>query len=330
MISMDRNTSPISPFTAEDYQRAFQETAENHYPDQEIVRFKEIYAQISGWPVDSIELANGSDEWLQKLMIVYGRGGVLTLSPDFFMYQDYARQIGVDIQFIEADDAFEFNLKTIIAEIQRVKPQLFILSNPHNPTGRQFEEAFLQAIADEMAAIGGYFVIDEAYIEFGADYKRPLGDHVILLRTMSKIFGMAGLRIGILYATGQTYADLTAINHPYPLNNLALNLASNFLEDPQRRATFVAYQLECTQLLRESFAGIVPYKATSSNFIFTYGPSAISLGEYLRANGFKGRFYQEANLQEVVRYSIIKEEAYPILQTLLSTWQAEQGGAKYD
>src|SRR5699024_4528893 len=106
---------------------------------------------INQMKVEEIELANGSDEWIQKIMISFGKGGVLTLAPDFFMYQDYADQLDIEINFVKADQDYEFHLVDILSGIQHYKPAVFILSNPQNPTGLQFPEAFLQTIADEMA-----------------------------------------------------------------------------------------------------------------------------------------------------------------------------------
>lgn len=321
MISMDRNTSPITPFSADDYLQAYQITGEHKYPSEEINRFKENYAKINGWDSDTIELANGSDEWLQKLMISYGEGGVLALAPDFFMYQDYAQQIKVKIDFVQSNADFDFSLKDILIKIKEIKPRLFILSNPHNPTGKQFTEVFLQEIADAMAEIEGYFAIDEAYIEFGSDYQRPQGDHVIILRTMSKIYGMAGLRIGIMKATGQTFKDLTSINHPYPVNSLALNLASIVLEDSKRLEGFINYQIYSRDMLKEMFKYTVKTKETDANFVFTYGKDAVELGQYLLTKGFKGRFYKEKGMEEVVRYSIIKLGDYQKLGQAIEEWK---------
>lgn len=318
---MDRNTSPITPFTADDYLKAYQMTGEHKYPFEEINRFKAIYAKINHWNPAEIELANGSDEWLQKLMITYGDGGVLALAPDFFMYQDYAQQIKVKIDFVHANVDFEFSLNEILTKIKQSKPSLFILSNPHNPTGKQFSESFLQNISQAVQEIGGYFAIDEAYIEFGTDYQRPQGDHVIILRTMSKIYGMAGLRIGIMKASGQTFKDLTSINHPYPVNSLALNLASLVLEDRKRLEGFINYQIYSRDMLKDVFRYAVNSKPTESNFIFTYGKDALDLGKYLLTKGFKGRFYQEKGMEEVVRYSIIKLGDYQKLAQAIDDWR---------
>lgn len=325
-IIMNRNTSPISPFKPEDYNLAYGLTEENQYPYQEIERFKANYAPLADWEVSQIELANGSDEWIQKLMICFGKGGVLTLDPDFFMYQDYANQLDVEINFVASNAQFEFNLEEIVSEIQRLKPAIFILSNPQNPTGVQFPETFLQTLSEAMASINGYLVIDEAYVEFGADYQRPEGDHVILLRTMSKLYGMAGLRIGIVRATGETFRLLTKINHPYPINNVVLNLANVFLEDSKRLEAFVDYQFESRDALVQAFnqvKEVISVKQTASNFVFTHGPRAVELGLFLKAHGFEARFYQEAGMEDTIRYSIIQLDKYAELNQLIQQWRKQ-------
>lgn len=325
MIIMNRNTSPISPFTEEDYVTAYQVTAENQYPEIEITRFKENYTRLNAsFPVEQIELANGADEWIQKLMITYGQEGVLVLDPDFFMYQEYASQLNCPIDFVESNENFSFDVDTIVKKIEDVSPKLFILSNPHNPTGIQVPEKDLQTLADAMEKVGGYFTIDEAYVEFGQDYVRPAGDHVIILRTMSKIYGMAGLRIGIIRATGHTFDDLTRINHPYPMNTLTLNLANAFLENDEKVQAFIDYQLESKQKLNKAFSAVSDHMQvlpSQANFVFTFGDKAIQLGNHLEENGFLARFYEEKGLENVVRYSIIKLEDYEWLETTISNWR---------
>lgn len=327
MPIMNRNTSPISPFDQE-LMAKVQEASQAHlYPDAEKRRFLSLYAELNDLPLKELEVANGSDDWIQKLMIVYGGEGVLTLAPDFFMYQDYAGQLDRRIDFVLADDKYDFDLGTILKKIEALQPGFFIFSNPHNPTGTQFSEDFVQALADKMAEIGGKLVIDEAYIEFGQDYKRPEGDHVIILRTLSKIYGMAGLRIGVLQASGQTYQDMVKINHPYPVNSLSLNLASAFIEDQDKREAFFDYQLQSKDELVKAFSPVaekIKMKPSQANYIFTYGEDALSLGRYLADHGFQARFYQEKEgIPDVVRYSIIALEDYPELNRLIQEWSKE-------
>lgn len=325
MKKMDQNTSPYSPFEKADYKKVERLSEENLYPEDEILRFKKNYVSYNPeMKVENIELANGADEWIQKLMFTFGDEGALTLNPDFFMYQDYAHQLGQKIKFVDADDNFTFDIAEIVNEIERLEPSLFIMSNPHNPTGHQFSEENLQRISDAVEAVSGYFVIDEAYIEFGKDYKRPQGDHVLILRTMSKIYGMAGLRIGVIHATGETYEEITKVNHPYPLNLLSLNLANEFLEDKDRVENYKNAQLESKEELVESFkkvSDVIHVKPSATNFVFTYGDHAIDLGSFLKEKGFQARFYEEEDLANVVRYSIIKLEDYPRLDQAIAEWR---------
>jgi len=325
---MDRNTSPISPFTKKDYEKAYENTFPHLYPEDEIQRFKNIYGKINNFRPDEIELANGSDEWLQKLMLTLGHDGVMTLNPDFNMYEEYAGQVDVPCYQIDSNEYFIFDFDEIINEIKEKRPSLFILSNPHNPTSILFSERNLNRISEAMSSVNGYFVIDEAYTEFAVDYDRPQGDHVIILRTMSKIYGMAGLRIGIINAKNETFKKLISINHPYPLNNLNLNLAADFLENKEKLDTFTSYQIESRDKLAEIFQVVqnkVHIKQPSfTNFVFTYGENAKDLGLFLKEKGFSGRFYNEDHLNDAVRYSIIELDKYPELKNALEEWESNQ------
>lgn len=323
---MNRNTSPISPFTDKDYLNSARLTEENLYPEKEILRFKENYVNYNPkFSTEHLELANGADEWIQKLMITFGREGLLVLNPDFFMFEEYAEQFSCPIYSVQAQAGFSFKVTDIVEAIETYRPKLFILSNPHNPTGYQFPEDELQQFADAMVAVDGYIVIDEAYIEFGQkDYKRPEGDHVIIIRTMSKIYGMAGLRIGIIHATGSAYTQLTNFNHPYPMNSLTLNLANQFLEDEEKVEKFIAYQMASKQTLTESFAlvsDVVKVIPSATNFVFTYGELAIDLGKFLEANGYSVRFYEDSDFEHAVRYSILKNDEYAALQETIKEWK---------
>lgn len=323
-IIMNRNTSPKRPLTDKQLQDIIIHTPLHQYPEEELKRFKELYASYHSLNPEQIELANGSDEWLQKLMIQFGERGVLTIDPDFFMYQDYARQINRPFWQVDSNLDFEFNLADILNAIQEYKPSLLIISNPQNPTGLQFEASFLQELADAMEEIKGYFVIDEAYIEFGDGYPRPKNSNVIIIRTLSKIYGLAGLRIGIAIAEGETFNRLVAINHPYPINNLSLNVANALFANPDQLDEWVAYQKACQAELIKSFdivKDLVIVKPTKSNFVFTYGEKARALGSYLIENGYIPRTYDAPNLSQVVRYSILDLAEYDRFREVLKTWR---------
>lgn len=333
MIIMNRNTSPISPIKREYMDEVYRRTVFQEYPDVELDQLKNIYARKNNLDPAIIEFASGADEWIQKTFITLGKGGVMTLTPDFFMYKDYAEQLELPFFEVPSESDYTFDIEKILKEIESIKPTLFILSNPHNPTGLMFKEEDLQKIADAMHSINGYFVIDEAYIEFGKSYQRPEGDHILLIRTMSKIYGLAGVRLGIIIAHGETYQKVTRINHPYPLDHVGMNLATVFLEDDDWVEEFAKYQLDSRDMLVEAFEqvkDVMHVNESYTNFVFTYGDKAVSLGRYLEENGYVARFYEEDNLRDTVRYSIIKHADYPRLNELIATWLVNNGGEVHD
>lgn len=323
MISMDRNTSPKSPLSKEQIIEAVSKTNVEAYPEVELERFKELYAKRNGFNPENIEVANGSDEWLQKIIMTLGKNGVMSLNPDFFMYQIYTNQVGLRYYSVPSREDFSYDYDLTISEIKKQKPSVFFISNPHNPTGVILPSHFINELADAMKSVGGYLVIDEAYGEFALDRQLPEGEHIIIVRTMSKVYGLAGLRIGIVIATGKTYDAITRINHPYPLNSLTLNLGSELLSDDKQLNEWFDYQKQLQQSLVDAFETVrrhIKIKPSHTNFVFTYGDKARDLYEYLYKNGYRGRVYDEENLQNAARYSIINEDEYPKLKELITKW----------
>ncbi|WP_411842968.1 pyridoxal phosphate-dependent aminotransferase [Salinicoccus sp. HZC-1] len=331
MIHMDRNTSPISPLSDAAVREVVENTVLYEYPSDEIVRFKQLYADYYNIRPEQVEVANGSDEWIQKTIMTLGKDGVMALSPDFVMYQEYSGQMNFTFDTIPCDENFQFDFDKVIDAINEKRPSLFLISMPHNPTGQLFEDTALERLSEAMKSVGGYVVLDEAYAEFAADYKRPEGEHIVIIRTLSKIFGIAGLRVGMAIADGETYRKITQLNHPYPVNALSLNLASRIFEDKSELGTFTDYQLESKRQLAEAFQAVedkVNIIESNTNFIFTYGRNAKSLGQYLWDNGYQPRMYNIDPLNDVVRYSIIKLEDYDGLKKLINEWsnQYDQEG----
>lgn len=323
MISMDRNTSPKSPLSKEQILEAVKSTDIELYPEEELGRFKELYAKQNGFSAENIEVANGSDEWLQKIIMTLGKNGVMSLSPDFVMYQTYSNQVGYRYYSVPAREDYSFDYELAVNEIKAKKPSVFFISNPHNPTGVLLPSHFIKELAEAMKSVGGYLVIDEAYGEFALERPIPEGDHIIIVRTMSKVYGLAGLRIGIVIAKGKTYDAITRINHPYPLNSLTLNLGSELLSDDKQLDEWFDYQKQLQQSLVDAFETVrrhIKIKPSHTNFVFTYGDKARELYEYLYKNGYGGRVYDEENLRNAARYSIIDEDEYPKLKELITEW----------
>lgn len=323
MISMDRNTSPKSPLSKDQIVEAVSKTNIEVYPEEELTRFKELYSKRNGFKPENIEVANGSDEWLQKIIMTLGKHGVMSLDPDFFMYQIYTNQIGGRYYSVPAREDYSFDYDLAISEIKKKKPSVFFISNPHNPTGVLLPSHFINGLADAMKSVGGYLVIDEVYGEFALEHPVPKGEHIIIVRTLSKVYGLAGLRIGIVIAKGKTYDAITRINHPYPLNSVTLNLGSELLSDDKQLNEWFDYQKQLQQSLVDAFETVrrhIKIKPSHTNFVFTYGDKARDLYEYLYKHGYQGRVYDEPNLKNAARYSIIDEAEYLKLKEVIAEW----------
>ncbi len=326
MIIMNRNTSPIKPLSKEQIIKVVEETEFNQYPDQERARFIQLYADYFDLNPAQIEVANGSDEWIQKLIITYGQRGVMTLDPDFIMYATYTGQFYPAIKKVACDRNYDFQFDRVVRAVLKEKPSLFFISNPHNPTGTLFAADDLQRLADALAEVDGVLALDECYIDFAGNCKRPAADNIIILRTLSKVYGMAGLRIGMAIAPPEIMQRLKRINHPYPVNSLSLNLATELFSDRRKLAQFKAYQLESKRRLEQTFAGLaglIEIKKSYANYLFSYGEKAVDLARHLISRGFLPRLYEAENLADTARYSIIRLEDYQALNQAISDWREQ-------
>ncbi|MDY5059176.1 pyridoxal phosphate-dependent aminotransferase [Staphylococcus simulans] len=327
MIYIDKNESPIPALSKSEIAEVINDTDFRVYPETQYNDFLKAYADFYNLNTNQVLAANGSDEWIQKCMLALPEGPVLTLSPDFVMYTEFAHQTERDIEYVSCDQDFRFSLEAILNRIDEVQPAFFIMSVPHNPTGEQYPFNFLKAISDKMKALGGYFVIDEAYIEFGEPIEVALEDHIIVMKTLSKAFALAGLRIGVVISTPKTIQLLNRFAHPYPMSTLSLTLAETLFKDTKRVMNLIAEQRYLCRKLNDIFKPyhsdalkVIPSKA---NFVFTYGPKARSLGEYVIEHGFQPRIYDEPELNEAVRYSIATDQELDQLSQIIKEWSEQ-------
>lgn len=333
MIYLNKNESPVPPFSPEELLELFGRAEINRYPREQYQEFVRLYAGESGYAVDQVSLANGSDEWIQKLNILLPQGKILMLDPDFSMYEEYARQFDREIIKVPARMDLSFDLQEILDTITREKPVFFIFSQPNNPLGGLYPQEFIKAASLAMKEVGGWLVVDEAYLNYTDPALRTqveLQDHVMILRTLSKLYGMAGLRIGLIISTAETITWLDSIAHPYPVNSLSLTIASAFLKDGPRREAFFREHYRLSELLKrilhEELDEICEVLPSGTNYVLTRGKPAKQLGDYLKSRGFVLRWYDNPRLTECVRYSLGSEEELRALQTAIRAWKAEVRG----
>ncbi|WP_376692876.1 histidinol-phosphate transaminase [Wenzhouxiangella sp. EGI_FJ10409] len=208
----------------------------NRYPEPQPAALRRKLARHYGIEPDNLLMTRGSDEGIDLLNRAFvrpGEDGVITCPPCFGMYALSARIQGARLQEIplrESDEDFELDLDGLAAA---APAKLLFLCSPNNPTGGGLSAETVLALARARAG-QGLVVIDEAYIEFSE--RQSLAPRVVnqpnlvVLRTLSKAFGLAGCRLGALIASVEVVGILRRIIPPYPLPTPAVAAAEAALE----------------------------------------------------------------------------------------------------
>lgn len=246
----------------------------HRYPDPSAYYLRHALARRLGLAPEQILCGNGSDEILELLSRVFLQPGdeVIYAAPGFLMYPILAQAAGAVLRPVPLRH-FRTDLSGILAAITP-QTKMIILNNPHNPAGtvfyRQEWEEFLAALPESIL-----LVVDEAYIEFATDPRVPAAleaireDRPLLgLRTFSKAYGLAGLRLGYAYGSSRLLSYLDRIRSPFNVNALAQAAGLAALEDEE----FLARTL---RVVREGLAYLtaaldrlaLEYIPTQTNFL---------------------------------------------------------------
>ncbi|MCJ7758889.1 MAG: histidinol-phosphate transaminase [Gillisia sp.] len=210
MVFLDANENPF-------------ETGVNRYPDPQQRELKEQLGEIKGIPTENILLGNGSDEVLDLIFRAFcepGKDNIITLPPTYGMYQVLAEINNIDNREVLLTDDFQPNVPKIFNKVND-NTKLIFLCSPNNPTGNSFSE---EKILEILNKFNGLVVIDEAYIDFSESEswikKLKKYPNLVITQTLSKAYGMAGIRLGICYASAEIIQILNKIKPPYNVNEL--------------------------------------------------------------------------------------------------------------
>ncbi len=218
----------------------------NRYPDREALELRRglgeylaVESQIPAPPAEAVWAANGSNEVMHQLLLAYGGPGrtALGFSPHYSMYPEYARDTYTAWVTAERGPAPDFALtaEMVTAAIQEHEPTIVVLTSPNNPTGTALDLTVVRAAAAALAVRRGLLVVDEAYGEFRRDGVPSaltlLDDHpnVVVTRTMSKAFALAGARLGYLIAHPAIVDAVRVVRLPYHLSAITQAVASTAL-----------------------------------------------------------------------------------------------------
>ncbi|WP_142786065.1 histidinol-phosphate transaminase [Changchengzhania lutea] len=210
MVFLDANENPFN-------------NGINRYPDPQQGALKSVLSDIKGIAPANILLGNGSDEVLDLIYRAFcepNQDNVIILPPTYGMYEVLANLNAVEIRKVNLLENFQPNAEAILSIIDNNSKVLFLCS-PNNPTGNSFSQESVEVL---LTNFKGIVVIDEAYIDFskGASWLKRLEEfpNLIITQTLSKAYGMAGIRLGICYASADIISVLNTIKPPYNINEL--------------------------------------------------------------------------------------------------------------
>jgi len=284
--SLNTNENPYSPSPA--LQKAITDAVAkvaadlNRYPDRDATVLRTKLATYinersgTGFTLDNIWAANGSNEIIQSIFLAFAQGPVLGFTPSYSMHPLIAKTTGAQWIDGKRNPDFSLNTQDAVTEIIKNKPTLTFITTPNNPTGGAVSIEAIQQLADAAQSVGGLLVVDEAYAEFSQELsavtlisKNP---HVIVIRTMSKAFAFAGARVGYLVSDVAVKDAMMIVRLPYHLSALTQAAAQVAIDHRTELlggvSTLIAARAELVDALHQMGLHTVP---SSANFILFTG-----------------------------------------------------------
>ncbi|MGM9940396.1 MAG: histidinol-phosphate transaminase [Bulleidia sp.] len=268
----------------------------NRYPDNSQKKIRQAYAEVSGVSADQVIAGNGSDQLLGYLIGKFaGNGKLYTFDPDFSMYDYYASSYGAETVKYPCDEDGSLDIESFIRYGKDIEADLVVFSNPNNPSGHFLNIDEVERIVSAFSDVP--VIVDEAYVEF-ADGESAVTlidryDNLYVTRTLSKAYGLAGLRTGFALGQEKNMVPLLQEYVPYALSTTAMETAAAVLADADRiRENVALIRAERARVYEvlSSMRKIRVYPS-QANFIYGNSPYKAEMLEKLSEAGIVIRNY---------------------------------------
>jgi len=274
-VRLNTNESPLPPPAAfaEAVAAAARSVSWNRYPDRQAAELRARIADRHGVAAGQVFAANGSNEVLQCLLLAYGGPGrrAAVFEPTYALHSHLARITGTAVVEGVRGDDFTLEPGEAMALIGSVRPAVTFLCSPNNPSGTVEARPAVASLLDAVSATGGLLCVDEAYAEFSPHSALELVDDeapVVVTRTYSKTWAMAGARLGYLIGPEWVVAELEKVALPYHLDALkqAVGLvALDYVDEMQARVDAIVAERD---RLSDRLAGLpVDVWPSGANFV---------------------------------------------------------------
>jgi histidinol-phosphate aminotransferase len=276
----------------------------NRYPDPLQFEVKKRLSQIKGVPPRNIFLGNGSDEAIDILFRSFcnpGVDNVILVPPTYGMYQVSANINDIAVKNVPLTEEFQLNLEGIAEAIDEHTKLIFICS-PNNPTGNSIDRTDVETL---LANFSGIVVVDEAYINFSRQktFIQELTEYanLVVLQTLSKAWGLAGLRVGMAFASEEIIEVMNKVKPPYNVNEASQQLALQALGNIEQINSWIKetlIQRDNLVLGLKHFDFVVDIYPSDANFILVKTTDANGIYNYLVDKGIIVRNRSKVELCE--------------------------------
>lgn len=264
----------------------------NRYPDPQQKELKAVISKLKNIPVEQILLGNGSDEVLDLLIRMFCEpniDNILILPPTYGMYEVLANINAVEVLKINLSESTFQPQNTAVLNIANGNSKILFLCSPNNPTGNSFEADRVEFLLKNFK---GIVVIDEAYIDFSNEesWLSRLKEfpNLVVVQTLSKAFGMAGIRLGMCFASEAIIATLNKIKPPYNINELTQISAIEQLQKADLVQSQIMSLINERELLVRSLEQVAFIKKiypSNTNFVMIKVDNASKRYQQLIENG---------------------------------------------
>ena len=278
MVFLDANENPF-------------DSSLNRYPDPQQTALKAIISKQKEVASDQILLGNGSDEVLDLIFRAFcepNQDSILTLPPTYGMYEVLANLNAIENIQVPLTSDFQLEVDSVLENIKPNTKLLFVCS-PNNPSGNSVDRTAVERLLSTFKEL---VVIDEAYIDFTekSSWTQWLNAYpnLIVTQTLSKAYGLAGIRLGICYASKEIIAVLNKIKPPYNINTLTQEAAIKALQNKDVVTDQIARILKERKRLKkafEAFSFIEKIYPSEANFILIKVDDANKRYDELIKNG---------------------------------------------
>ena len=276
----------------------------NRYPDPLQYEVKKRLSEIKGVPPRNIFLGNGSDEAIDVLVRAFcnpGVDNVILVPPTYGMYEVSANINDIKIKRVPLTEEFQLNLEGIAEAIDNHTKIIFVCS-PNNPTGNSMNRDDVETL---LANFNGIVVVDEAYINFSRQktFIQELTEYanLVILQTLSKAWGLAGLRVGMAFASEEIVEIMNKVKPPYNINDASQQLALKALQNINQVNNWIKetlIQRDKLVLELKDYEFVIDIYPSDANFILVKTTDPRGIYNYLVQQGIIVRDRSKVTLCE--------------------------------